>query len=383
LDARERVACVAALLLLLGYGVAGDYERPELVHLGALVAGAVCLGGALARRRWAAYGALVCGLGVGIFERVLTVPFNGNDVMLATNEAVGVLLGGGNPYAHVYQTTNPPGQPFAYPPGELLFYTLAKLTTGDIFGVDRWSGIANLGLLAALAPVAGAGFAALAVTVAALTGQLAFSASNGSNDTAASFLALLAIVLLAGALRGRGRASRLLWWTSAGAFGWAIVFKETTLLVYGTVLAYLIRERSDWRSYALGSLVPAAAVTLPFLAWNPLGFWRNVVAGLLVHTNIWGRNLWAVLTAIAPGARDAVARFVPSIMVAAWWIGVYLCWRFPARGLGGAVLQGCALLGVLFLFGRWTTWTYYVQVAPLLLAGVVLALSQDDPGVRA
>src|SRR6185312_280288 len=123
------------------------------------------------------------------FERLLTVPFNGNDVMLATNEAVGVLLGGGNPYAHVYQATNPPGQPFAYPPGELLFYTLGKLTAGNIFGIDRWAGIANLVLLAALAPVAGAGLAALGLTVAAVTGQLAFSAANGSNDTAASFLA--------------------------------------------------------------------------------------------------------------------------------------------------------------------------------------------------
>jgi len=113
--------------------------------------------------------------------------------------------------------------------------------------------------------------------------------------------------------------------------------------------------------------------------WNPLGFWRNVVAGLLVHTNVWGRNIWAVLTAVAPGVRDAIARFIPSIMMAVWWVGVYLCWRFPARGLGGAVLQGCALLGVLFVFGRWTTWTYYVQVAPLLLAGAALALADDAP----
>jgi len=379
----DRIACVAALLPLLGYGIAGDYEHPDLAHLGALLASVACFGGALARQRWAGYATLACALAVGVYERLLNTPFNGNDVLLATDEALRVLAAGGNPYSHVFATTNPPGQPFAYPPGELAFYGLGQLLTGNIFGLDRLAGIGNLVVLAALCPIAGAPLAALAVSMAALTGQLAFTAVNGSNDTAASFVALVAVALLAGAFAVRDvRAARVLWWTSALAFGWAIAFKETTALVYLAVVVYLARSRPDWRTYVLGSLGPAAAITLPFVVWDPVGFWRNVIAGLLVHTNIWGRNVWGLLAAFAPGARDAVARFVPSVMIAALWLAALLCWRVPARNLGGAVLQGCALLGALFLFGRWTTWTYYVQVAPLLLAGVVLALG-DDEGDRA
>lgn len=378
MGARDRVACIGALLPLLVYGIQGNYEQPDLPHLGMLLGGIACLAGALARRRWAPFGVLACALAIGIYERMLNTPFNGNDVMLATNEALGVLASGGNPYAHTFATTNPPGQPFAYPPGELLFYGLGKLATGSIFGLDRWAGIANLFVLAALAPIAGAGLAALAVAVAAIAQPLAFSAANGSNDTAASSLALVAIVLLAGALAARdARLARVSWWVSAIAFGWAIVFKETTALVYVAVLAYLIRERRDWRTYAIGSLGPAAALVIPFLIWDPAGFWRNVAAGLFVHTNIWGRNVWGLLTAVAPDARDAIARFVPSIMVLAFWTAVYFCARSPARSLGGAVLQGCALLGVLFLFGRWTTSTYYAQLVPIVLAGVALALADE------
>jgi hypothetical protein len=369
------------LLPLLVYGIQGNYEQPDLPHLGMLLGGIACFAGALAHQRWAPYGVLVCALAIGSYERLLNVPFNGNDVMLATNEALGVLGSGANPYAHVYTTTNPPGQPFAYPPGELLLYGLGKLAAGNIFGIDRWLGIANLFVLAALAPIAGASLAALAVAIAALAQPLAFSAANGSNDTAASFLALTAIVLLAGALAARNvRVARGLWWTSALTFGWAIAFKETTVLVYAGVLMYLIRERGDWRTYAIGSLGAAAALVLPFVLWNPVGFWRNVVAGLLVHSNVWGRNVWGLLTAVAPDARDVVARYIPSVMVMAFWLVASLCARWPARTLGGAVLQGSAMLATLFLFGRWTTSTYYVELVPIVLAGVALTLADKGEG---
>jgi hypothetical protein len=46
------------------------------------------------------------------------------------------------------------------------------------------------------------------------------------------------------------------------------------------------------------------------------------------------------------------------------------------------VLQGCALLGALFLFGRWTTSTYYVQLVPLVLAGAALTLADRGVGPR-
>lgn len=380
LSSRDRLACVAALLPMFVYGIAGDYEHPDLPHLGALLAVITCFAGTMARERWAAYCTLVCALTIGFHERMLDNPFNGNDVMLATNEALGVLGSGGDPYAHFYTGTNPPGQPFAYPPGELLFYGLFKVLGGNIFAADRLAAIGTLGVLAALFPLVGPALAALAVSVAALAGPLSFIAANGSNDTAVAFLALVAIALLAGSLAARPPwLARTLWWSSAIAFGWSIAFKETLILVYVPVLAFVYRERRDWRSYALGSLGFAAALILPFLTWNPVGFWQNVVGGLLTHANVWGRNVWAMVTAVSPEATLAIAPLTPLAMLVALGVVAFFCWRHPARELGGAVLQGCALLGALLLFARWTTSTYYAEIAPLLLVGVILAFGVKEP----
>jgi hypothetical protein len=70
------------------------------------------------------------------------------------------------------------------------------------------------------------------------------------------------------------------------------------------------------------------------------------------------------------------------VMLLAFWLTAYFCARSPARSLRGAVLQGCALLGALFLFGRWTTSTYYVQLVPLVLAGAALTLADRGVGPR-
>jgi hypothetical protein len=379
LSARDRVAAVAALLPLFVYGIAGDYEHPDLPHLGTLLAATICFAGVMAGRSWAAYAALACALAVGFHERALNHPFNGNDVMLATDEALRVLQGGGNPYDHSYTATNPPGQPFAYPPGELAFYGAVKLVTGSIFDADRVASMANLAVLALLSPIVGPALTALAVSVAALAQPLAFSAANGSNDTAASFLTVLAIALLATSRAVSQRPlRRTTFWAGAIAFGWAIAFKETTALVYVAVLAYLIRTHWNPRAFAVGSLGFAAALTLPFFFWNPAGFWHNVVGGLFLHQNIWGRNVWGLVTAVAPDARDAIAPFVPAIMLLALAVVAVACWQRPVRSLGGAVLQGCALMGTVFLFGRWTTWVYYVQIGAILLVGTVLALGEDE-----
>src|SRR5439155_500624 len=56
---------------------------------------------------------------VAISERASReVILDGSDVLRATNESLDVFLSGGDPYAHVLQSTVPPGSPFVYPPGE-------------------------------------------------------------------------------------------------------------------------------------------------------------------------------------------------------------------------------------------------------------------------
>ncbi len=376
-DPVDRIAIVGATLTLLVYGMGGNYEVPDPPHLLALLAGAAGLAGALSRRRWAGIVVLAAVTALGIYERASTGINPASDVMLTTNEALGVLAGGGNPYTHTFALTNPPGGLFGYPPGELAFYGLAHLLGANVFRVDMVAGIVGLGLIASLSPIVGDGLAALAIGALAVDGDLIFHSTDGSNDTAAAFLVLLAIVALAWAPVARGRNAQALWWLSAVAFGWVVAFKEYAVPIAAFVALFLWRadplRARRWIAVAAAS---AAVFVLPFLVWNPVAFVSNVGGALLVHQNVWGRNIWHDIFSFEP-ATFALVPFIPVIMVLAFAGTAVALWRRPAPNLGAAFLQGCVLVAVIFVLARWTSSVYYVFLAPLVAVGIALTLGAE------
>ena len=376
-DPVDRIALVAATLTLLVYGIGGNYEQPDPPHLVALLAGAAGLAGAITRRPWAGIVVLTAVLALGVYERATTGDNPASDVMLTTNEALGVLAGGGNPYTHTFAHTNPPGGLFGYPPGELAFYGLARLTGANVFRVDMLAGIVGLGLIAALSPIVGDGLAALAIGTLAVDGDLIFHSTDGSNDTAAAFLVLTGIVALAWVPATRGRNAQALWWLSAIAFGWVIAFKEYALPVAVFVALYLWRSDAVRARRWIGVAAATAAVfVLPFLAWNPVAFISNVGGALLVHHNVWGRNIWHDIFSFEP-ATFGLVPFIPVITLLAFAGGAVALWRRPAQNLGAAFLQGCVLVAVIFVLARWTTSVYYVFLAPLVAVGIALTLGPE------
>jgi len=182
-DPVDRIATIAAALALLIFGIGGNYEQPDPAYFVALIAGATGLVGALLRKNWAGLVILVTVLAVGVYLRATTGDNRASDVMVTTNEALNVLLAGGNPYTHAYAMTNPPGGLFGYPPGELAFYALAHLIHGNVFRVDMFAGIVGLGLIACLSPIVGDGLAALAIGTLAET----LSSNLTSLTTGAAF----------------------------------------------------------------------------------------------------------------------------------------------------------------------------------------------------
>ena len=373
----DRIALIAAALpiLILGYG--GDYEHPDPIHFALFVAAGAGIAGALLRKRWAGLTILITVLVAGTYLRTLAGDNRASDVMLTTNEALTVLGGGGNPYVHVYAMTNPPGGPFGYPPGELAFYGLAHLLGLNVFRVDMLAGIIGLGLIAGLAPLIGDGLAALAMMPLAGAVDLIFHSTDGSNDTAAAFLVLLGVVALAWSLDVRGRTGQALWWTSAVAFGWVVAFKEYALPI--AVFVALFLWRSDARR-ARGWIAAAAATTalfvLPFFAWNPVAFVANVGGALLLHPNIWGRNVWHDVLSLEPG-EVAIAPLIPAITLAAFAGAAVALWRRPAPSLGAALLQGSLLVALTFVLPRWTTVVYYVFLTPVVMTGIALMLGAE------
>ncbi|MDP2728400.1 MAG: hypothetical protein Q8P59_12775, partial [Dehalococcoidia bacterium] len=104
----------------------------------------------LTHRAWVATGYLLA-LGILIRLAYLAERQMGSDVLSVTWEAIEVTLDGGNPYTHTYAQSIPPGQnPFAYPPGNLMYY-LPGFLLGDIRSTEIFSAAAVLAGLACTA----------------------------------------------------------------------------------------------------------------------------------------------------------------------------------------------------------------------------------------
>lgn len=359
---------VAALIIGLFWTIgAANYAHPQptviVLFLASLVLGALLLAG----YRLAPWAVLLYTVSIGITDRFARVPFNGSDVVGVTLEAIHVLTHGGNPYAHHYVETRPPGSPFPYLPGEIAWYGLFQRITGQMVGVDKWAGIGIVLLLAALALGAGPGRAALGTVIYATFEPAILRSLDGSNDTSLAFLILLAVVLLVAYRRSH---LTVLFYAAAVAFSWALLFKAFAWLVYPFVVTYLRGNGDSWRRYAATSLGMTVLVCLPFVVTAPRGFVRNVVAGLSFHRQAFGLDIWAALLS-SPIQRVGVG-LAPVLVVVALLLIAAVVLRFPASDLGGAIFQGCGVMLVALLLARYATSSYYTFVSALLAAGLIL-----------
>ncbi len=174
----------------------------------------------------------------------------------------------------------------------------------------------------------------------------------------------MGLVTLRWSLAVRGRRAQALWWTSAVAFGWVIAFKEYALPIAVFVALFLWRaDARRARGWIVAACVTVAAFVLPFLAWNPVAFVQNVGGALIVHQEIWGRNLWHDVLILQPG-EIAIAPLIPLVTLLAFAGAAVAFWRRPAPTLGAAFLQGCALVGLIFILARWTSSVYYIFLTP-------------------
>lgn len=366
---RVNSSVAAALLAGLFWCVAGiDLAAPQIERVVLLITGAVLLWSTLR----GASTALLCGVYavlIAVSERAgREVIVGGSDVLRATSEALDALLAGENPYTHVMASTVPPGSPFVYPPGEFLFYLPAKLLWGDITRVDTWAGVAIVALLLVAGFRAGFDAVALPAMLYAVWGASAFHAVDGSNDVSASFVLVLALVVLVFA--APTRAGGVAFIASAVAFGWALAFKQFALLALPPVLRHLAVSDAGWRRYGIVSVGTAAALTLPFLVLDPGAFVSQQVAALTFHQEVWGANLPAALARFGDPTALLPAFFVAEILVTALVLAAAVRWPIPT--LGAAALAGAGAILVPLLLARWTTQPYYVYVGAVAACGVAL-----------
>ena len=365
---RANDAAILAGLFWCAGGI--DLNAPQVDRVLLLVAGAVLLGLSLSGR---SVGPAVAAYAVFIAysERLSRIPFlDGSDVLRATDEAIGNLLHGLDPYTVPLASTIPPGSPLVYPPGELVWYLPAHVFIGDLSRVDTWAGVVLTAAIAITGLRAGWDKVVLPAMLYATWGVGAFRGVDGSNDISAAFMVVLGLALLVFADRDT-RFGRVCFVLSAIALGWAVAFKQFAVVLLPLVVRHLAVAGRDWRRYGLISLVTIAVFVLPFLVWDPEAFVTAQLATLTFHQEVWGANLLAVLHEYRDVTDLLPLFFAAEIIVTLGALGLALRLRIPTIGV--ATLAGSGVILIALLLAKWTTQPYFAYLGGVAAMGLALA----------
>lgn len=374
---------VFGLLLLAGRAqdLLPSPQRMVLVLLWPVLAlGALRLGPRVAAGLTAGY--LVGG---GLLLRLADFRGGGraSDVLLVTDEAIGLLLRGQSPYGHEYASSRPPGAPMPYPPVQLLVHLPGRLMAG-FDGVGFTEIVAAgviMGLFALLAARLSwrAGLPALA-TYAALP-NLGILTLDGSNDTSTGAVALVAVLATAWAGRN-GWAARPL--TVAGFAGAAALgMKQSTLFIVLTLAAH-VWHAAGWRAlrgYVLAAASLLLALSLPFLAIDPVAYLTGLAAFAGFHSDVYGWNVWVLARGLGWPLPE-LARMT-LVNVAATLAALLLVTARPLTSVAQAALAGLIVTLVLLLTAYWTSYAYFALVAPIALVLPLVAALSPAPGATA
>jgi hypothetical protein len=320
-----RVALIVALVCLLQPGLPA---RPALLA----AIGAVVL--LVATTRWrVGWFAIVLLVTVGVVLR-LQPPSGSSDVLAVTEAAIHEMLAGGNPYGHGFAESVPPGAPFAYGPLALAWYvptldapgTMERLAAGFVLVALAVRG-RPLGL-------------AIYAVMPALVGLV----SDGSNDTSAGLLLLVALLTC-------------LRWPLGGAVLLAVAtaFKPYALAWLPGLLAYA------------GSLLPllaflvtsAALWLLPMLRWGVEAMLWSFRQADAVHATPYYSLAYAV------GGEWLPQPAWQGLRVAAGFLLAVLSLRWVTTAASFIIVGSLVFLATLFL-GWWGTFAYLAAVAPVI-----------------
>jgi len=315
-----------AVTLLLGVGT------PPVPIVGALLASGGTL---LVALRWRIGPvAILVLLGLGIWLRMLN-PYGGySDVLTVVQAAARTMLAGASPYGIGYEASLPPGAPFAYGPVALAWY-LPMLD--DPRRMELWISFGILGALALRGRPLG-------LAVYAVLAPLLVTATDGSNDTSAGVLILVALLVAQRApLPGA-----VLLALAAGFKPYAAAWLPP-LLAYGGIAPGLI-------GFAAGSLVAWGPA---LLAWGPERILWSFRTADAVHQVPYYSLAWVTGGLnLSEGTWQAFRLVAGAATAVVGWLSV--------RSARSFVVAGAAIYVVTLFAGWWSTFAYLAALAPVL-----------------
>jgi hypothetical protein len=325
----EQVVWLALIVATVGLLQAGT---PPRVTVLSLIVVAATLAASL---RWRIGGvAVVVLLAVGVALR-LSPATGSSDVLLTTEAAIREMLAGGSPYGHGFAESIPPGAPFAYGPVALLWYLPSLERPGSM---ELLASLVVLGLLALRGRPLG-------LAIYAVTPAFVVSASDGSNDTTAGLLLLVALLT---AMRRPVAGAVLL--------GVAAAFKPYALAWLPGLIGY---AGSVWPLVAF--LGASAVAWLPAaVAWGP----ESLLWSFRQADEVHARPYYSL--AYGLGSPENVPKAAwQALRVAAGFFLAVLSLRL-VRSAASLVIMGTLVFGATLFLGYWGTFAYLAAVAPVL-----------------
>jgi len=278
--------------------------------------------------------AIIVLLLVGIALRL--APSSGfSDVLEVSQAAARQMLEGGNPYGQGFPVSVPPGAPFAYGPLALLWY----LPSLDDPGTMEL--LAACLVLLVLALRGGP----LGLAVYAVTPAFVVAASDGSNDTTAGLLIMVALLVAARS-------------PLAGAvlLAAATAFKPYALAWLPGLIAY---------AGSFAPLLAFVAVSLlawlpPILAWGPDSLLWSFRRADAIHAQPYYSLAYALRDPEAiPRAGWQAIRVAAGVLAAV--LGFWL-----VRSVASLVIVGSVVFCATLFLGWWGTFAYVAALAPIL-----------------
>jgi hypothetical protein len=318
---------LAALLLLLPAAPA----LPTMVVLVAIVATLVV------SARWRIPGvALVVLLVGGLALRLAITSGVGSDVLDVTQAAIRRMLDGGNPYGVGYAESRPPGAPYPYGPIGLLLYLPVLGAAGRL---ELVSAILILSALALRGRLIG-------LAIYAMAPVLITTASDGSNDTTAGLILLVAFAIAA----ARPRLGALVLAIGVGFKPYLAAWLPA-LLVWG-----------GWPVVAVFGVVSLVIWAPVLVLWGPASFLTSLQMADEVHRV----PSWSLGSAYAKLTQTSAPRALLNDLRLVLGGLVALATMRWSRTIDAVILGGTLVYLVTLFAGFWSTYAYFAAIAPIL-----------------
>ena len=281
---------------------------------------------------WGVLGLVIAGVAL----RLGVDNHRASDVLDVTGDAVRQLYVGLNPYGHGYQISRPPGAPFPYGPIALLWYLPA---VGDPRELELFVSCLVIAMFAIRGRPVGLAAYAMAPTVI-------LTAADGSNDTSAGLLLLVALIVAA----KRPTLGGALLAIAVGFKPYALAWVPA-LLAYGGVGSFL------------GFALTSAGIWIPtFWLFGLDNYLVSLHGADLAHrTTYWsiGVIYEAITQRFAPHAVLDQIRLV--IAGGATVIGLLI-----AKSIDRVIVVGTVVFVIMMFGGFWGSYAYLGAIAPLI-----------------